>query len=124
MTYFPAARFTALARRDFFRDAALGLMIPLLAALSIALYAVESDWRADAASVVIVFLTDLTVSVRARLRRTLNTCFLREARCAFFAEVVIAMCPHTTTRASFLQAKRLWYYIRNDTPGDRYRRFH
>lgn len=80
---------TAFARRDFLRDAVFFLMMPRLAALSIALYAALSDVFASS---VPTFLAFFTAPVRVRLRRRLNTRFLSDERCAFFAEVVIAIC--------------------------------
>jgi len=66
-------------------------MTPVFAALSIALYAAARDFSASPVSVAINLRTVLVVSVRVRLRRTLNTCFRREARCAFLADFVIAI---------------------------------
>jgi hypothetical protein len=92
-SFFSPARATNFARRDFLRDAVFALMTPRLAALSIALYAAESFAVALAISPAVALVrTAFTVSVSARLRRTLNTYFRALALFAFFAELVIAIC--------------------------------
>lgn len=90
VSYFAPALRTWATRRDFLRAAVFFLMIPRFAALSIAWKALERD------SGVIAFLAPFTESLSAFARTTLNSRFLRDARWAFFAELVIAMSRYHT----------------------------
>jgi hypothetical protein len=101
----------ALAKRDFFREAVFFLITPVFAALSIALNAAARDCSASLFwPAVMNPRTVLVVEVSARLRRTLNTCFLRDARCAFFAEDVIAMCSKSYTKPCIYARNPSYYH--------------
>lgn len=89
--YYPSFLIAA-ERRDFLRLAVFFLITPRFAALSSAWYAALSSARASAAFFSeMSFPTALTASCIVRLRRRLNTRFLREARSAFVAELVFAI---------------------------------
>lgn len=88
---YAVARFIAATSRDFLRAAAFALMTPRLAALSMALNASERSFSVSFPFVATALLTAFVASFIAFLRRRLNTCFRRDARCAFFAPFVIAM---------------------------------
>ena len=82
-----------MVNRDFLRDAVFALMTPRFAALSIALYTVGSS---ACASLVFPALRwswkVLTSSWSTTFLRMLYIRFLRDARWAFFAPRVIAIC--------------------------------
>ena len=91
--FYAEAFATRRARRAFLREAVFFLMTPRFAALSIALYAAESFSfpRSGAAFSWSVFESVFTALLSAFFRRILKTRFLSDARCAFFADVVIAI---------------------------------
>jgi len=97
----------AATMRDFLREAVFAFIIPRFAALSIDLYAAG---RSFSASVVLpatsAFLSVFIASRKAFFLRILNTCFLIDARCAFFADVVIAM--RCILRDKTKKRKSLW----------------
>ena len=118
------AFFKSAERRAFFRAAVFFFITPRFSALSIAWYAAFKASAWPARSLPAVPRALFTDSAIARLRRTLNTRFLMDARCAFFAPFVIAivdgMYPEISRSASpvasFWRTALLWrcYFMYTD----------
>ena len=85
--------------RDFMRAAAFAFITPLFAALSIAFWTAGSIAAAFPASLTCInFEMSFTKSLVAPLRRALKTRRRSAARCAFFAELVLAIARDTNLK--------------------------